>query len=258
MQIISLNTWGGKQIDALKKFIEEKAEDTDIFCFQEIFSTPTENKENNAFKLNLYQQLQPILKDFNGLFAPTQDKYVFFTGYVDFELSFGLSIFVKKNIKILSSGDIFVFRKRNGLDPKNVKHTIPRNMQYIQFSLDDKDFWVCNLHGFWFPGPKTDTPERIEQSKKIIEFLDSKTGEKILCGDFNLALDTESVKILEGNLKNLIREYNISTTRNKLYDRTDDKFADYTFVSPEVKVIKFEVPNIEVSDHLPMILEFTN
>jgi len=169
MQIISLNTWGGKQIDALKKFIEEKAEDTDIFCFQEIFSTPTENKENNAFKLNLYQQLQPILKDFNGLFAPTQDKYVFFTGYVDFELSFGLSIFVKKNIKILSSGDIFVFRKRNGLDPKNVKHTIPRNMQYIQFSLDDKDFWVCNLHGFWFPGPKTDTPERIEQSKKIIE-----------------------------------------------------------------------------------------
>jgi len=32
--------------------------------------------------------------------------------------------------------------------------------------------------------------------------------------------------------------------------------SDYVFVSLEVKVKKFEVPNIEISDHLPLILDF--
>ena len=32
--------------------------------------------------------------------------------------------------------------------------------------------------------------------------------------------------------------------------------VDYVFVSPEVKVIDFSVPNIEISDHLPLILDF--
>lgn len=40
-----------------------------------------------------------------------------------------------------------------------------------------------------------------------------------------------------------------------------DKFgrvnlADYCFVFPEVKIKSFEVPNIEIFDHLPLILDF--
>ena len=33
-------------------------------------------------------------------------------------------------------------------------------------------------------------------------------------------------------------------------------FADYVFVSKDVKVKKFEVPYLEISDHLPLILDF--
>lgn len=74
-------------------------------------------------------------------------------------------------------------------------------------------------------------------------------------GDFNLDPDTKSLKILERNLKNLIKEYKISTTRSSLYAR-QHKFADYVLVSPGIKVINFQVPDIAISDHLPMILEF--
>lgn len=65
--------------------------------------------------------------------------------------------------------------------------------------------------------------------------------------------------MLEKGMINLIKEYKIPTTRNKLavrYDQIIDKFADYIIVSSGVKVLDFQVPNIEISDHLPMILEF--
>ena len=33
------------------------------------------------------------------------------------------------------------------------------------------------------------------------------------------------------------------------------EFADYAFVSPEIVVTSFEVPDLPISDHLPMMLE---
>jgi endonuclease/exonuclease/phosphatase family metal-dependent hydrolase len=83
-------------------------------------------------------------------------------------------------------------------------------------------------------------------------------GKQILCGDFNLDLETKSVALLEENLRNLIREKGIITTRHPEYypKYNEMPFADYTFVTNDVLVRKFEVPQEPVSDHLPMILEF--
>lgn len=257
MKLISLNTWGGKLYPALIQFIKNNSKDTDVFCFQEVFNTPTQNFEHAGYRLNFYQEISRVLQNFEGYYASTQNHYVFLTGFVDFELSYGLAIFIKKNIKILEEGDFFVFRERNGADPQNLSYTLPRNVQYIKFVWKDTLMTVCNFHGIWFPGPKLDSPERLKQSEKIKNFLEKQEGEKILCGDFNLKLNTESLKILEGNMKNLVKDYKIPTTRSKLYDRVEDKFADYILVSPGIKVLDFQVPNIDLSDHLPMILEFS-
>ena len=35
------------------------------------------------------------------------------------------------------------------------------------------------------------------------------------------------------------------------------KFADYVFVSPDVNVESFSVPDIDISDHMPLVLEFS-
>jgi endonuclease/exonuclease/phosphatase family metal-dependent hydrolase len=84
-------------------------------------------------------------------------------------------------------------------------------------------------------------------------------GEKIIGGDFNLNKNTESVKMFEKNgYRNLIEEFGIEVTRNHLiwdlYPENIQFWADYLFVSPEVKVKSFEVPKNEVSDHLPQVL----
>ena len=82
---------------------------------------------------------------------------------------------------------------------------------------------------------------------------------KILCGDFNLMPETESIKMLGEAMRDLIKDYKITNTRNEISWKTYNNkqyFADFTFVSKDINVLNFEVPYNEVSDHLPMILEF--
>lgn len=78
----------------------------------------------------------------------------------------------------------------------------------------------------------------------------------VLCGDFNLLPDTESIRIIEqARLKNLITENGIVSTRTSHYTRAD-KFADYIFVSQQnVEVKSFNVLPDEVSDHSPLVIE---
>ncbi len=259
MKLISLNTWGGREFNSLVKFIKQHQKNTDIFCFQEVFSTTSNVKLNYERKMNLFEDLSKVLTNYQGYFSPSLQNYAIFSRSevykTDFDLEFGLSIFVNKNISVNSFGDFFVYGKRNIFNPNDL-NTIPRNVQYLTFTKSDKKFTICNLHGIWLKEGKQDTPARLKQSKQINEFLDKHDGEKILCGDFNLGLNTKSIKILEKNMKNLIKEYAVSTTRNKLFPG-HEKFADYTFVTRDIKVKSFEVPDIEISDHLPMILEFS-
>ncbi len=85
--------------------------------------------------------------------------------------------------------------------------------------------------------------------------MDTINTPKILCGDFNLKPDTESMKILEKDMDNLIKIYKITSTRTSLYPK-EEKFADYILTSKEIVLNKFEVLPDEVSDHAPLLLDF--
>ena len=79
-------------------------------------------------------------------------------------------------------------------------------------------------------------------------------------GDFNLAPETKSIAMLtENGYRDLIKDFKIRTTRNRLawemYPESKQYFSDYVFASPEVKVKEFTVPENEISDHLPLILD---
>lgn len=258
MKLICLNTWGGKIYKPLINFIKENSKDTDIFCFQEIFNTTSKIKVREKRRVNLFNDLSKILTNHQGYFSSSIQNYIIYSRSkvikADFNLSFGLAIFIKKEITVNSHGDFFVYGNRDQFDPNDL-NTLPKNAQYLTFIKSDKKFTICNLHGIWLKEGKQDAPERLEQSRKIIKFLDGRNGEKILCGDFNLDIHTKSIKILEENLTNLIKKYKIKTTRNELFPGKE-KFADYTFVSAGMNVFDFQVPSINISDHLPMILKF--
>ena len=81
----------------------------------------------------------------------------------------------------------------------------PRNLQYIHFLKDDKEYTIANVHALWNGMGKTDTEERLQQSIVIKNYMDSAKGLKVLCGDFNLLPDTKSISILEEGMRNLIK-----------------------------------------------------
>ena len=53
-------------------------------------------------------------------------------------------------------------------------------------------------------------------------------------------------------MKNLIEEYNIKNTRYG----TENMICDYVFVNNKIKVNDFRVVDSDISDHLPIILDF--
>ena len=128
-------------------------------------------------------------------------------------------------------------------------------MQYIRIEKTGKILNISNIHGLWNGQGKNDTEQRIEQSMRIKGFLEKLEGDIVLCGDFNLLPETKSISIIENiGLKNLIKEFNITSTRTSFYKKPL-KFADYIFTSKNIMIKSFEVLPDEVSDHSPLIIE---
>ena len=137
-----------------------------------------------------------------------------------------------------------------------VSNGAPKNIQFLEISNEGKSRTIINFHGLMWPtATKGDNAERLQQSKNIRAFWDQTPGGKILCGDFNLDSNTQSLAILTESNRDLINEFDVTSTRSSYYQGSN-KFADYTIVTPDIVVTDFKVLADQVSDHLAMCLEF--
>jgi endonuclease/exonuclease/phosphatase family metal-dependent hydrolase len=246
MKIITLNTWGGRVEDEFANFLK-KYSDTDVFCFQEVYKDPTPEMLQTHYahiaNLNSFYTIEKLLPDHELIFHPS---------FLD---CYGICIALKKPAEILKSGELFIF-KHKGYVPEGDLGRHARNLQYatIKLTPDSKPLTIINVHGLWTGQGKTDSNDRLEQSNIISNFIKSLNTEIIMCGDFNLRPDTQSMSIIEqAGVKNLIKEYNISSTRTSLYTKSE-KYADYIFISDNLKESEFKVLPDEASDHSALML----
>ncbi len=210
-------------------------------------------------RINILDEITNALPDFNSVFHPVSNGFDV-EGPVDFELETGQAEFVKKQIPIVSSGEIPISSGKKDIYPAENKF-YPSNFGYLRIPYKNNVIAVINVHGLTFrPDDKLDTPERLEQSRLIKEFATKENGPVIICGDFNVFPQTQSIIMFEDKFVNLIKKYGVSTTRSKISPwhgtPRELKFSDYTFVSPEIEVLGFSAPDIEISDHLPLVIEF--
>lgn len=265
MKIISLNTYGGKIFDPLVAFIKANASDTDIFCFQEVLRTSKGSFISNGAKANLFDEFKKRLEKSQSFFAIAQEHFDQ-TTIVREEVDTGVATFVNQKITVNKTGEFFVCNSLNSFILNDFE-SFPANLHWVQFLLNGKQLTVCNVHGVSEPGNKLDSPERLAQSQKILDFINEQSGEKIIVGDFNLLPDTESITMFErAGFLNLIKEFSIKTTRGSLHKKLYphygtgsngwQEFADYAFVSAGIKAKSLTVPDVSISDHLPLILEF--
>ncbi len=255
MKLISLNVWGGRAYGELVKFLEREKSNTDIFCFQEVLDygrgepgpDAKEAKARHQPKgwhetSDLYKKLTVILCDFNPFLSEPYSSGME-----------RLAAFVRKGIT--ASEETLKIHKPFQVDVNGKPYYVGSLLQHVRVEIGDKSYDVANVHGLWQGSGKGDTPERLDQSREIVGLLSGFGSSKILCGDFNLLPGTQSIRIIEGVMRNLIREKGITNTRSSLYTKPL-RYADYVFTSTNINVTKFEVMHDVVSDHLPLLLEF--
>lgn len=248
MKLINLNVWGGKINKPLLDFLKEYSKEIDIFCLQEILNNASKEIQEGTFK---FSDADPdLLEHISGIF--TGHRAFFCPVFKDI---YGIATFVRKEIKVIESGDVILYESNNFPDVSNPDTDHTRKMQWLRIENGSNEYLIMNIHGHWVSRDKKDNKERLVQSEKILTFASKFKLPKIICGDFNLLPNTKSIKMLEKSFKNLITENMIQSTRTSLYNGPE-KFADYVFISPEIKVKSFQVLKEEVSDHTPLFLEF--
>ncbi len=144
MKIIFLNTWNGKMREGIADFLREQSADTDMFCLQEAYD-------------GMREICHEILSDFTELTA-----YKFVVADDDFPMA----TYVRKGIEILSSETVFDGVMDCGLGI--CMHVRSGNVEAH----------ICNVHGLSKPGNKLDNPDRLKQSRGLIDFFGTKTDQK--------------------------------------------------------------------------------
>ena len=253
MKIISLNTWGGRAgKEKLLNFFGKHKDTIDVFCLQEIWSAPYKHLDGspaggmaiNHDDIMVYgmQDISEVLSNYRVYFRPHHlDNY-------------GLMMLVKADLNVIEDGEIFVY-KHKGYIPEGDVGNHARNIQYVTVQTNSGIRTIINFHGLWNGKGKTDSDDRLIQSANILNFVKNLNNLFVLCGDFNLLPDTKSLrKFEEAGFRNLIRDFDITSTRTSYYTKPE-KFADYVFASSELRIDSFEVLSDEVSDHAPLFVE---
>lgn len=258
MKIVCLNTFSGYFFGELNAFIKEHAPTTDVFMFQEIYNGTSDIPDKEGHHTKIFSEIEQILPDFKGNFSNTMKNCVWKESGKSIDVPYGNATFVKSGIQLHQNHSFYL--------PSAVNTFSQGKALVTELNFDGVEVTLCNVHGCAAPGDKRDCPERIRASQEIIEFMGQFDGHKIIAGDFNLFPDTKSIELFEeAQYRNLILDHKISTTRGTLLKQLHpeygippnafQEFADYMFVSEGVQVVRFDVPDVPVSDHLPLILE---
>ncbi len=264
MKIMCLNGWGGKLYDKLLPYLTE--ENPDILCLQEVVHTPESDKDWLTYKdgnhilpqrANFFQDVQNALPDHMGIFCPASQG-VLWDEDIKIPSQWGLATFVRKSYPIIGQIQGFVHKSYS---PHHYgEHPRSRSAHAVKvFDYDgNRPVVVVHMHGLRDLNGKMDTPERAVQAHKLMALanaLTEKNDPLIVCGDFNVEPDSETLKILsEAGLTELVTTRTTKGTRNSHYKKKS-RYADYMSVNKHVLVLDFKVIfEPEVSDHCPLML----
>lgn len=132
-----------------------------------------------------------------------------------------------------------------------------RAVQVVELSVQGQPLQILNVHGIWSKTRQGDE-RTLAQCKYIALAAQRRNIPTIIAGDFNLAPDSESIQYMNKQFRNLVTEHNVTSTRPDFKDEIDSgkNVVDYIFVNDKIEVSHFEVIDTDISDHLPLLLEF--
>lgn len=129
----------------------------------------------------------------------------------------------------------------------------PRAIQKAVIKLPHKNLNVFNTQGVWRLDD-VDTERRLNMSKIITDKVKSLPN-VILTGDFNADWNMKTITNIEKHLVNVFKG-GLKTSFNMKH-KTDPGYAsavvDMIFASQDIKVLEHYCPDVDVSDHMPLV-----
>lgn len=260
MKIISYNI--ALFEDNIKHIVEFLSEqNADIICLQEV------SMHLDDTVLNMYKTKQYIDSKFSKKYP-----YRFFNPSIQSNHFKYNDNFIKKYNGFTTTGEYLLSRfpilhGMNAFVYKDFEYRtdwskwpeddLPHAVQVAEIKCEHGSFQVANYHGI-YRHDKLDDKHTINASHKIIDICSRKEIPTIICGDFNLLPDTESIQIIEKDYQNLSKRFEIKSTipDRKGLGVESGQVLDYIFVSDDIKIQNFKTINTKISDHLPLSLDF--
>jgi endonuclease/exonuclease/phosphatase family metal-dependent hydrolase len=263
MKLISLNIGlFEKNNKELSAFIEEQH--ADILVLQEVVKRIDEKAYADVISKDTIDHASPELEF--SFFSPVWILSHFekdnFHGQEHFSYNLGGNVefgsYVRSAFPILSGRTIFVQNSQAYITNwSSWPEEDYRAFQIIDLDVSGKKLRLINYHGIW-----SKDKQGSEKTKKACEHIRDKAREvdypSIICGDFNLFPDTESMSVFHDHFINLPDQYGITTTRPLSNELNNAKrnVVDYILIDPSIHVDRFDVLKNDISDHLPLILNF--
>ena len=243
VKLIQLNTWSCKLSTEIVRLFQE--EQPDVVCMQEVVQA--------QFGGKILETIDEITNVY-----PFMDYYS--TPLVEFSFmhhraSRGNMIASKYNLanktELWTHGQYtedFDYVDSGG-------YNVARNIAHATINEFSIPVHVLTLHGYHVKEHKNGNEETFRACKELLEYANKLEGGVIITGDFNLAPESESIKLLNTTFRNLSVEHNLQTTRNHLTNKTE--VCDYIFVNDKINVHSFSMSDVIASDHNALVLDFS-
>lgn len=244
IKFLNLNIWYGKLLSSAIEFI--KQENPDVISLQEVYDGEGMSPE----WLNSWSTLKKELGYQYTSFAPT--FYVVENGI---RVNQGQAILSKYPIL---NEETFFYDVPYGefVFPADDFSLVPRNLQHATLDVQGKDLNIFNTQGIW-DKDKLDSERKKKMGEKIVEKVSGK-NHVILSGDFNIIPQSDTMRNIERILNNPFKD-KLNTTINpkrKNKAENEESVIDMVFVSQDIKISDSYCPQVDVSDHMPLVIVF--
>lgn len=248
LKFISLNLWiGGLLFDEILKFLEK--EDADIVVLQEAMEAKADKLPAHYYSI---ESLQTRLNYPYTDFAPTLvNKFPWV------QVTEGNAVLSRFPIK---DRGVAYFEKpfdenelRNIFDPSTYA-TTPRNLEHVVLETPAGDVNVFNFQGVWDLDGDNVSPQRERMRDVILREIEGKSN-VILAGDTNAKYTNPVMRDIEKQLTNVFGDslrtsFNMRRKDNPGYASA---VVDMIYISPNIKILEKSCPDVDISDHLPLV-----
>lgn len=244
MKIMQLNVWLGRLTPLILQLIQQ--EKPDILTVQEVFR----GGQGVKFPDNMFT----IFEQLSDLFAFSDFSPAHSTQIAHSSVEMGIATF--SNYPITARRDFFTSGQYVGDLTQESHVENSRTLQIIKLDINGTALHILNHHGYWTRDPMGDDVS--VEKMQIVAGTVKELGNVpiILAGDFNIVPSSPAMRVFDGLLTDLTATHNVKTTLSPLRNLHDIP-CDHIMINRYIIEQNFRVGNDVVSDHLPVILEFS-